>query len=130
MAAMHSLDVASSLPDRELLVKSAPYLRLDHSCLRAGPENAAVADYNNYVWVFGDHYSTGIDITRPCLVRFEGPGEESLRYGPFPAVHIVGPSIFSGLRNTEILARYDCNKHQWLVYQEGKYFDAVVLESV
>jgi hypothetical protein len=127
---MHSLDVAPSQPDRKLLVKSAPSLRLDHSCLRVGPSNAAVADYNDYVWVFGENYSTEIDITASCVVHFESPGVESLRYGPFPALRLIGPAIHFGSRCREMLACYDCQKHQRLVCRERKCYDAVVIESV
>jgi hypothetical protein len=126
---MYSLDIASVHRDRPLPVKSAPYLRLDRSALRAGPADTRVADYNDYVWLFDGKYSTEIDITRPCLIHFESAGEKSPSYGPFSEIHIDGPSIFFGPRFEEVLARYDREKHQWLACGEGRYYEAVVIDS-
>ena len=128
--AMHTLKVVSAHSDQALLVKSALYLRLERSSLRAGPTDAPIAEYNDYVWVFGQNYSTEIDITTTCVIRFEGAGAASPRYGPFPAVRLVGPAISFGPRFEGTLARYDREKHQWLACREGKYYEAVVIESV
>jgi len=126
---MYTLDIASAHPGRTLSVKSAPYLRLDRSTLRAGPADTAVANFNDYVWLFDHNYTSEIDITRPCLIRFVSPGQESPSYGPFPEIHIDGPAIFLGPRFEEVLARYDGEKHQWLACAEGKYYEAVVIDS-
>ena len=127
---MHVLDIASWQPEQAVSVASATYLRLDRCGLRAGQANTAIANYNDYVWVFGKNYCTQIEISKPCVVHLESPGEESPPYGPFPEVHLVGPSITFGPRFQERLACYDCQMHQWLACREGKYYDAVVIESV
>jgi hypothetical protein len=127
---MHSLYVAIPARERGPLVKSAPYVRLIGASLQAGPANVAVANFNDYVWISGENYSTEIDITTPCAIRFEAPRIETVRYGPFPGVCLVGLSIYFGPRYGEVLGCYDREKHQWLVCRERKHFDTVVIESV
>jgi hypothetical protein len=129
--AMHTLDVvAPGHSGRAFQLKSAPYLRLDGNNLRGNAAHLPAAVFNGYVWVFGQHYSTEFDISTPCLIRFEGTGTAPSQYGPFPALHLDGPSLFFGPRFEEPLARYDQEKHQWLDCRQGTLHDAVVIEAV
>jgi hypothetical protein len=128
---MHTLDaVAPVYSGRALGVTSAPYLRLDRNNLRANAVPQPVAVFNDFVWVFGQHYSTEIDIPTPCIVRFEGSENTSQRYGPFSALHIDGPSIFVGPRFDLVRFAYDLQRHQWRDCLKGGYHDVVVIEPV
>lgn len=128
---MHTLNVVAPVYSGcELGVKSAPYLRLDRNNLRGNATQIPAAVLNDYVWVFGQHYSTELIITMPCLIRLEESGNVSRHYGPFSEIHLVGPSILFGPRFEEVLLRYDREKHQWQDCREGNYYDTVLIETV
>lgn len=128
---MHTLEVVAPVYSGHALeLKSAPYLRLDRNGMHGNAGSSPAAVFNDHVWVFGPHYATEVDIRSPCFIRFEEPGTSSRQYGPFPELHIVGPSIFFGPQFEEVLVRYDREKHQWRDCREGNYYDTVLIETV
>ena len=77
------------------------------------------ATFLSSMWIVGGHYFTAGEIAGPVVMTFRGPGE--LRVGPYPAVRLVGQSLFIG---GEMLARVDDDK--WRASADGQDYEAVV----
>ena len=106
-----------------------PWVRLEATSLYVGPDDEEVARHQNGIWSAADFEAPRYVIHgSTCTFRFEDEqAEDSARFGLVDQVDVVDGAIYipPGHR---LVAHLEEEKQAWYVYQEKRFWPALVLE--
>jgi hypothetical protein len=111
-------------------VGPVPYVRIDGSALKVGPDDRQIGHYQGGLWHVGGQSFTVIAAEAATRIHFEDPdGAASSTHGPFDGFKLVDGVIRYGGGFSGLLARYDDLTSTWYVYADQASWPTAVFTA-